>query len=541
VARALAAAVVVSLLAVSGAGGAPAQQSPRRGGTVVFGPVQQPSCLNPLVSSCAVITSFWVTDKVLTPAFLRAPDSSLRPALVSRVEYTNTRPFTLTYHIRPEARWSDGVPVAARDFVFTQRAIRKHLARDPGYAIHALVESIRVVDAKTVVVVLRSRAAEWRSLFPFVLPRHALVGEDLARVWLDGLDDPKTGEPISSGPWLVEKWEPGRQLTLIRNRRYWGAHPAYLDRLVVGCGDLPCSRPAIWETLRQGQLDFVLSRDPEDVAELRKISTVRTYAVYSNSWEHLDLRVDDGANEALRGPRGKLVRQALAYGINRVALVRQLLGDADPAYKPSQSAAFLNTSRYYVPNWRQYTYRPALARRLLERAGCRAGTDGIYSCGGTRLSLRFFTTFGIRPRVRSLELMQAQLRRIGVEVVPFFAPGGVFFDQILPSGAFDAAAYTWFVGGAIAGKDLFGCGGPGNYSGYCQRLVTKDLDQADRILDADQRARVLNRIDRQLANDVPVIPLYQAPFVLGINKSLRNVVTSPNNPLWNAESWWLER
>ena len=59
---ALAAAIVVSLLAVSGAGGADVQ-TPKRGGTVVVGPVQEPTCLNPLVVACEGLTTFWVLEQ----------------------------------------------------------------------------------------------------------------------------------------------------------------------------------------------------------------------------------------------------------------------------------------------------------------------------------------------------------------------------------------------------------------------------------------------------------------------------------------------
>src|SRR4029453_11151568 len=143
-------------------------------------------------------------------------------------------PFTLTYHIRPEAQWSDGVPVSAGDFVFTQAAIRKYASRDDFQ--RKLVRSVRAVDAKTVRVVLNTRSAAWRQLFAVVLPRHALAGEDLQHVWQDRIDDPKTGAPIGSGPFLVQRWEPGRQLPLIRHPRYWGAHTAYLDRVVLRFG-----------------------------------------------------------------------------------------------------------------------------------------------------------------------------------------------------------------------------------------------------------------------------------------------------------------
>ena len=81
-------------------------------------------------------------------------------------------------------------------------------------------------------------------------------------------------------------------------------------------------------------------------------------------------------------------------------------------------------SRYYEPNWSAYRYRPAQARRLLEQAGCRRGADGVFSCEGQRLSLRFVTTAGRPPRAQALALIQAQLRAAGVEVVPVFAAPG---------------------------------------------------------------------------------------------------------------------
>src|SRR5262245_34842284 len=123
---AVAAAIAASLLAVSGASGT-SEQTPKRGGTVVFGPVQEPGCLNPVNATCLSLPGFWIFDSTLEPAFATAPDFSARPQLVSGATFTTRPPFTLTYHIRSEARWSDGVPVTARDFVFTHHARVKQL------------------------------------------------------------------------------------------------------------------------------------------------------------------------------------------------------------------------------------------------------------------------------------------------------------------------------------------------------------------------------------------------------------------------------
>ena len=80
-----------------------------------------------------------------SPGRLRlGPDLTLRPALVSGVDVTTAPPFTLTYHIRPEARWSDGTPVSSRDFVFTHRtSLSDRVELFPAYAeALAQVESV---------------------------------------------------------------------------------------------------------------------------------------------------------------------------------------------------------------------------------------------------------------------------------------------------------------------------------------------------------------------------------------------------------------
>ena len=170
---------------------------------------------------------------VLLGAYSVGPNFTYQPQLVSGVDYTTTPPFTLTYHIRPEARWSDGVSVTAEDFVFTYHAFRDHAPPELDDPHRTRIRDVRALDTRTVRVVLRSRFGFWRNLFYIVLPEHALRGENIDRIWLDGIVNPKTGTPIGSGPFLVSRLDRGRQLTLVRNPRYWGRHRAYLDRIVI--------------------------------------------------------------------------------------------------------------------------------------------------------------------------------------------------------------------------------------------------------------------------------------------------------------------
>ena len=537
---ALAAAIAVSLLAVSGAGGAGAQ-APRAGGVIRFGPLIEPPCLNPLLARCFPPTgqpvALFVAEKVLEPAFVVSPDYTWRPQLVSSVTITRKPPFTLTYRIQPRASWSDGVPVTAGDFVFTLRTmIAGKDELDP--VSREVVEQVRSVSAvgkKTVRVVLRGRHAAWRTLFGNVLPRHALAGEKLADIWTDGIVNPKTGKPIGSGPFLVERWERGEQLTLVRNPRYWGRR-AYLDRLVLRFR-VEGTEPVEW--FRRGELDIAWSffTAPGVLAALRQEGVRVVTSPPSPTWEHFAIRIGPGGHPALKN---KLVRQALAYGIDRTALVRQVLSDV-PNHRVHNSLVIVRPSPQYRPNWSRYRRRPAEARRLLEQAGCRRGDDGVYVCAGRRLSLRFVTRAGIPPRAQTVSLAQAQLRQVGIEVVPTFAPAQAFLGQILPQGNFDVALFGWGSEPSGTGRDeIFGCGGNLNWTGYCQRLVTRDFDQANRILDASQQARVLNRADRQMARDVPALPLFQIPLPAAFRTTTHNFVLSLN-PLTTSDTWWIER
>lgn len=538
-------AIAVGAGFVGSAGGAAAQQTPKRGGTLVVGTLTagEPPCLNAYVDACGVPG---VLDRglneVLAGAFEGKPDGTMRPSLVARADIVSRLPFTLVYHIRPEARWSDGVPVTASDFVFTHRAIAEHrpvFEYDP-----TVVRTIRGLDAKTFRLVLREPSPDWRYLFRMVLPRHALAGQNLESVWKDAIDNPRTGQPIASGPFLVGSWGRGKQLALVRNPRFWGAHTAHLDRIVFRF--LPVDD--IGDALRQGAVDMINpgSRILEAQAiELRRRPApgIRVSTVPGGGIEHLDVRIGQGGHPALKS---RLVRQALAYGIDRVEIARtigKLSYEDEAALEPLDSVVFLKSSPYYRPNWKRYRYQPARARQLLEQAGCRRGSDGIYSCAGERLSLRIATIAGIDARARTLGLVQAELRQIGVEVVPRYVLFGPFYDQVF-AGDFDLALSSWGVGGSATWPGTtFECQHRDNPTGYCDRLVTRDLGQATRMIDDGRRTGFLNRVDVRLARAVPAIPLYQVVGLFARKATVRGVVPSGagSNFTWNAEDWWLDR
>jgi peptide/nickel transport system substrate-binding protein len=531
--------LVAAVLAATPTAGS-GEASPQRGGTVVVERPPGMNCLN-VFGPCGIVSGDPVLAQVVEGAFEVGSDLVFRPNLVSSVAI-GRNPLTLTYRIRPEARWSDGVPVTASDFVFTYKifATQKTTAIDER-EFYGKIRRVRVLGPKAFRVVLREALASWREYFNFVLPSHALAGTDITAVWRDRLDNPKTGRAIGSGPFLVDRFEPGSELVLARNPRYWGPHTAYLDRYVVRFSKSEPGDPL--GALKRGEVDFTTSvpgvaapLTAELAEQAARIPGWRAVAWSSPGKEHLAFRIGPGGHPALRN---KLVRRALAYGIDRAEIARTDLRGA----RPLDSTVFLPGEPFYRPNWPRYRYRPAEARRLLEQAGCRRGADGIYLCAGQRLSLRFVTTAGSRTRERALTHMQAHLRPVGVEVEVTYAPTTAFFGTILPRGDFDAALFAWFVspGGFLPPEAL--CGDVQNWTGYCSRLVMRDARQTDRIVDPRRRAELLNSADAKLAQDVPLLPILQPLGHAALKRTIRGFVPGGTmfNYTQNTEDWWVAR
>ena len=535
----LVALAIAGVMAVGPAVGAP-EQTPKRGGTLVIGTGTQgePSCLNVLLR-CNVP---WLVEQVLPGAFKIWPDATLRPNLVSDAEIVRKQPVTIVYRIRQEARWSDGVPVTARDFEFTHQVRLEHPRVNEW---HLNVRRVRAVGAKTVEVVLRARWVDWRLLFDVVLPRHVAAGQEFESLWKDGIENPRTRRAIGSGPFLVAGWQRGKQLTLVRNPRYWGPHPAYLDRV-----DFRFFPPQdLADLLRRGEIDMIDTASPvlqAQALELRRQRApgIRIDTVLGASWEHFAIRQGPLGHPALRK---RLVRQAIAYGIDRAVIAREAAAldlASAAAGKPLDSVVFLAHSPDHERNWSAYRHRPARARQLLERAGCRRGADGINVCDGNRLSLRFATTAGVTRRELTVRLAQAQLREVGIEVVPVFGASSAVLnsaDSLLVRGDFDVLLFAWFQGALTQGPaNIFGCQQPRNYTGYCDRLVTRDLVNATQTLDDARRAGLLNRVDVRLAKAVPAIPLFQTTFLDARKTSVRGVVQNGvGSWFWDSENWWL--
>jgi peptide/nickel transport system substrate-binding protein len=290
--------------------------------------------------------------------------------------------------------------------------------------------------------------------------------------------------------------------------------------------------------------------EPQPQLQIADFLRDRQFAVSRKigfAWEHIDMQFGDKGHPALKR---KYVREALITGMNRNQIATALYGTIAPGLKPVQSHIYKPFEQFYRPNFQKWNFSQTKAISILRRAGCTggparpsAGNNDIYSCPGVgRLSFRFHTTSGNQLRALTFEIIQRQLKSVGIELVPRFQVGGTLFGTTLPSRDWDLIMFT-YVGSPsspITANDIWACGGEQNYMGYCNRAASRLMNRVEVTLDARERARLWNQAESQyMANDLPSIPVYARPVFVIRRNTVRGPVVNPTTEgsPWNISSW----
>ncbi len=509
----------------------------REGGTVRVAATFAVSGFNPNTSkdNSTAVQELAVT--IYPSVFRIHPDLSVRldQTFMTSAELTSHDPQTITYQIRPEARWSDGEPISATDFHYRWQNSngsnsKIDTASTTGY------DRIRQVtgsaDSKTVTVVFRQNFADWQALFANLVPAH-YVGRQ-AGGWNHGLDDDPEDIP-SGGPFKIAGFRRGETLTLQRNDNYWGPK-AHLDQILIR--HVPDSDAQL-DALRNHEADLIAPDTTADlVNHIRQLPGVRSQASPTLSLEQLTFN--------LKHPiLGELaVRRAIATAIDTEQLVDRLLRPVDPNAQPLGNRIWLTSHQPYQDHSGGYGNGDTeAAKQLLEQAGWTLGGDGVYTKDGKRLELRYATFTGDPRRTAEGQLLQAQLADAGIRLRIDNRPISTFFESVF-DGDFDIADFFWNVTFAISGnQDIYRTGGGGNPGGFSDPTVDALFQQAIGELDPARAAALGNQIDQRLWTQLPLLPLYQLQSVLAWREDLANVGNSPaaEGPFWNAGSWGFAR
>ena len=392
---ALLAAIAVSLLAVSGAGGANAQ-TPKRGGTVVVRRrCAEPACLNVLLDDVRRGRSVLWILAVLRGAFASAPTSRSEPGLVSRVDFTRTPPFTLRTTSAPRLAGATGSRSPRRTSSSPYRRALRYLraAGDPQRTDGDPQRPRRRREdgPRRPPGALR----DWRGLFPaIVLPQHALRGEDLAQGLARPDRQPEDGQADRQRP--VPRRSAGSAASSSRSsgtRRYWGPHRrTWTASSSASAGTCAESSPARCSRPAQRSDRLALSpASPEIVPELRRMPGVdgRFQPATTGSTSRFGSAPAGIPRSEQARAAGARVRRSTASHIVRRSSARstRVADRARQRGLPDTRAATTGrTGRLSLPARR--------ARACSSRPAAAGVPDGIYTCAGERLSLRFLTTAG---------------------------------------------------------------------------------------------------------------------------------------------------
>jgi glutathione transport system substrate-binding protein len=505
------------------------------GGTLAYAADQEPTGFNNNTSKDNGTSVLNVVINMFPPVFRLHPDYSvkLNTELMDSADQTSADPQTIVYKIKQEAVWSDGTPVTADDFVYLWKNLNGSIKNNDVAATtgYDQIESVKGSDnGKTVTVVFAEPFSDWKSLFYGLLPAHYMA--KVPGGWNTGLDKNPDKIPVN-GPFRVASWDQGQSLTLARNDKYFGPK-AHLDSVVFRFLPESTTQPA---ALQNNEVDLIYPQPQLDlVAQVKAMPDVTSELNIGLSFEHLDFNFK---NPHLANPA---VRKAIATGLNLPEIVNRTVKQFTDEAQPLGNRIWLPGQQPYQDHFGQYGKGDtAAATKLLEDAGYTKGADGVYAKGGSKLSLRISTTAGNQLRETQEQLIQAQMKAIGVDIKIANADSTKLFGDWLPNGNFDIANFGW-VGNPFAissSQDIYRTGGGSNYGAYASKKVDQMFAQAVREVDEAKSAELGNQIDQQLTADMATIPLYAKPTYLAVRSTFANVGdnATQEGPFWNSNLW----
>jgi len=527
--------IVLALVAVA----ATATAAPRAKDTVVLGQEQDVDGFNTALTCCNETWAAIQTQPVIRGAYIVNNRLQHVLDLVSRAKATA---HALSYTIRRNAYWNWAgrrLPVTYADFVYTWEQLvnpnnavadRDGYDRITGYTHKGL---------RQITFTWKEPYAQWQDLFSTVYPSAALQGVDFNNLWrtcICGTD----GKPIADGPYYLASYVKGQGSTLAANP-FWYGHKPRIKTVVF---KVITDTSAEVQAMRAGQVDAINPTFGLDLAPLKAVRGITYGQVPGLNQEHIDIQFGKQANPLLRAP---WMREVLLRAIDRTALIAAAFGPLAGSSRPLNSIVYYQPDAGYRPHFGRWTYSPKAALAILRRH-CVGGptrpseaNDAYFSCSGIAATFRYTYASGNPTRAMREQIVAQQLKAIGIQIVNTPLPGNAIFGSGgLPSGNWDLADFAWVTSpdpGDFA--PIWGCAGPSNFLGYCNRVATNLLDETNRTPSPTKRRALFERADALFAKDIPTIPLYSQPSPLIRRSSLAGTQNnpSPTGFTWNIERW----
>jgi peptide/nickel transport system substrate-binding protein len=317
-------------------------------------------------------------------------DKNLVPVPGLAASWENPEPTRWIFHLREDARFHDGRPLAAEDVVHTLETLLDPAFGAPLRSLYEPIARVDTVDEHTVEIQLEGPYAPLLSYLDVgIVPRDA-----------DGLE----AGPIGTGPYRLKRWDRGSKIVLEANREYWGGAPRHDTIEIVVVPD----NTARAQAFESGDLDLIQS--PLSPQDIRRLSADPRFQTVRESGPSITYFNFNTSRTPLDEPA---VRRALAMLIDQETILSRIYeGSDDEAH-----SVLLPSSWAFSSEITQPTYDPEAADALLAELGFRDGDgDGIRERDGQKLELELGTHGEDVNRVQTVEFLQNQWKSHGVEV-----------------------------------------------------------------------------------------------------------------------------
>ena len=446
---------------------------------------------------------------------------------------------TVTYKISDAAIWSDGEPITSNDIKYTatQLTSGKNVYDPTGYD---QIESVATPDPKTAVVTFKKPFASWTQLFSAdygIQPSHLLEGKNRDQLM-------KNGYSWSGGPWIA-KWNKGVSVTLTPNPKFYGTKPTVQKVIFKILADTA----AQFQAFKAGELLAIYPQpEPSAIAAI-KGGVPGTQAVYTADTANLEAVWMNNS----RAPfDNKVVRQAVAYSIDRNAIVKRLFGDIG-VEKPMQNLQPPINSRFADPNaWSQYTLNLDKVNSLMTGDGWKKDGSGVWAKGGKTASFTIESTAGNKRRELTEQILQQELQQAGFKMTIANKSADDLFGKILGAGTYQMTIYAQTATSLNPGLCAVACTSaiPTKANGQSGNNLSRiSVPAADPLLatvdsNPDVQARITagKQADRLLGDDQVSIPLDPLPNIVLWSDRIGGPVA--DNPVlsmfWNMNLWTLK-
>lgn len=514
------------------------------GGELVFTVSSAPPNWNPVTAKGDLTGNRQLQWPIYPHPFLTTTDAEvvLNEALLVSAGIVQQDPMVVEYVIRDEAVWSDGTPISAADFIYTQQV------QDPkacGECLPAFTQGYELVtetwaseNGKTVRFTLSEPFGLWKTLFPYILPAHiASTYGDLKTSFNEGLT--VNVPQFSGGPYQVESYQDGVVLTLAKNPNWYG-EPAKLDkvhfRFIASVSEQVTA-------LQNGEVGALYGAASLDTVEhVQQLDSVSLELGPTLTYFHFSLKASGDAMEDV------VLRQAITRALDSSDMTRRTLGQ----YVEGAEAM---TSGAYIPGQAaggEIAYRDNTGKTgvgsgdvegsiaLLEGAGYKIVDGALHKPDGTPVRSLEILTYSIDPiRMQLAELAQAQLAKLGITTF-IDAADRARYSPESQAGNFDIfVTGTALDLGALSLAQWYATNGARNYYGYSSEIVDDLVAKVSVSLDDAEVVELTNQLDVALLEDGMVVPLFPVFNMAVFNDQYANIFVNPSKygTTMNIEQW----